>query len=54
MEQLQPAYHSYLEGDEFFEKEYHDYESLKEKLKEQGYTKEQDVYKRQGESERNC
>ena len=32
MEQLQPAYHSYLEGDEFFEKEYHDYESLKEKL----------------------
>ena len=41
MEQLQPAYHSYLEGDEFFEKEYHAYESLKEKLKEQGYTKEQ-------------
>lgn len=41
MEQLQPAYHSYLEGDEFFEKEYYDYESLKEKLKEQGYTKEQ-------------
>ena len=41
MEQLQPAYHSYLDGDEFFEKEFHDYESLKEKLKEQGYTKEQ-------------
>ena len=34
MEQLQPAYHSYLDGDEFFEKEFHDYESLKEKLKE--------------------
>ena len=41
MEQLQPAYHSYLDGDEFFEKEFYDYESLKEKLKEQGYTKEQ-------------
>lgn len=41
MEQLQPAYHSYLDGDDFFEKEYQAYEALKEKLESQGYTKEQ-------------
>ena len=41
MEQLQPAYHSYLDGDDFFGKEYQAYEALKEKLESQGYTKEQ-------------
>lgn len=41
MEQLQPAYHSYLSGDDFFEKEYWEYEALKGELEKQGYTKEQ-------------
>lgn len=38
MRELIPAYDSYLNGDTFFEDEYHEYERLSGELKEQGYT----------------
>ena len=41
MEELLPAYHSYCNGDLFFEEEYEAYLNLEQQLKAEGLTKEE-------------